>query len=162
MLCFFVQGAQNETLPYVYYTPSYGYAQTPYNPYNPYIPGAVTGVDSPFIGAQQYYAIPPYQDPVSSPAYVPVVIQPDMLPNNEPLFNTSDSIPNKHEGRGLKQNLASASATFSTDPPKLASNQRNPSIRASGRASSGYNKQVMVNGPVPSVSYSTAASSCVT
>ncbi|KAK0599697.1 hypothetical protein LWI29_007765 [Acer saccharum] len=34
--------------------------------------------------AQQYYTNPSYHDPVSSPAYVPVVIQPNSLP--EPLL----------------------------------------------------------------------------
>ncbi|KAF2310328.1 hypothetical protein GH714_007802 [Hevea brasiliensis] len=51
-------GAQTESLPYVYYTLSYGYGQSPYNPYNPYIPGAMIGVDGPYVGAQQYYAMP--------------------------------------------------------------------------------------------------------
>ncbi|CAJ2650145.1 unnamed protein product [Trifolium pratense] len=45
-------GAQDESFPYVYYTPSYGFAQSPYNPYNPYIPGAMVGVDGSFGGAQ--------------------------------------------------------------------------------------------------------------
>ncbi|XP_028089834.1 uncharacterized protein LOC114290158 isoform X1 [Camellia sinensis] len=67
-------GAQTESLPYVYYTPSYGYAQSPYNPYNPYIPGAMLGVDGPFVGTQQYYAIPSYENPLSSPSGFPMVI----------------------------------------------------------------------------------------
>lgn len=164
---FVLQGAQTESLPYVYYTPSYGYAQSPYNPYNPYIPGAVIGVDGPFVGAQPYYTIPPYQDPVSSPAYVPVVIQPDMLPNTlpEPLLNTGDSISNRSDGRGLKHNLASASAAFTTNPSKPASNQKNSLVRTSegsrARATSGANKQAIINEPVPSVSSSTAVSSRV-
>ncbi|KAI9196601.1 hypothetical protein LWI28_025326 [Acer negundo] len=160
-------GTQTESLPYVYYTPSYGFAQSPYNPYNPYIPGAVIGVDGPFVGAQQYYTIPPYQDPASSPAYVPVAIQPDMIANSlpEPLLNTGESISIRSDGRGLKHNLASASAAFTAIPPKPATNQKNSLIRASegsrARASVGASKQAMMNGLVPSVSSSTSASSHV-
>ncbi|KAK1571175.1 hypothetical protein Q3G72_012993 [Acer saccharum] len=51
----------------------------------------------------EYYSNPPYHDPVSSPAYVPVVIQPNSFP--EPLFNTVES-----DGRSLMHNLASAAA----------------------------------------------------
>ncbi|KAL5784832.1 hypothetical protein ACOSQ2_007224 [Xanthoceras sorbifolium] len=156
-------GTQTESLPYVYYTPSYGYAQSPYNPYNPYIPGAVIGVDSPFVGAQQYYTIPPYQDPASSPAYVQLS-QPDIIPNSlpEPILSTGESISNRSDGRGLKHNLASASSAFT---PKPATNQKNSLVRASEgsrvRVTAGANKQVMINGPVPSVSSSTSASSRV-
>ncbi|KAG1326086.1 hypothetical protein COCNU_01G000200 [Cocos nucifera] len=64
-----------ESLPYVYFTPSYGYAQSDYNPYNPFIPGAVVGVDSPFIGTQQHFTSRTYQQPVSSTPYVPIILQ---------------------------------------------------------------------------------------
>ncbi|XP_068663327.1 YTH domain-containing protein ECT4-like isoform X2 [Aristolochia californica] len=76
-------GVQTENLPYVYYTPSYGYADSPYNPYNPYIPGAVVAIDSPFVGPQQYYAGPACDIPVSSSGYFPLLVQPtaDVLPN---------------------------------------------------------------------------------
>ncbi|MBA0705281.1 hypothetical protein Golax_017485 [Gossypium laxum] len=125
-------GAQTETLPYVYYTPSYGYAQSPYNPYNPYISSAVMG-DSPFVGAQQYYSFPPYSNPVTPTAYVPVVIQPDGIPNNstEFLFDTRASIASRPDGRGVKHNLASASAAFSRNSSKSAPNQTDSFIRVS-------------------------------
>ncbi|MBA0606190.1 hypothetical protein Godav_018698 [Gossypium davidsonii] len=117
-------GAQTETFPYVYYTPSYGYAQSPYNPYNPYISSAVMG-DSPFVGAQQYYSFPPYSNPVTPTAYVPVVIQPDGIPNNstEFLLDTRASIASRPDGRGVKHTLASASAAFSRNSSKSAPNQ---------------------------------------
>ncbi|KAK4858960.1 hypothetical protein QYF36_024422 [Acer negundo] len=57
---------------------------------------------------------PPYHDPVSSPAYVPVVIQPNSLP--ETLLNTGES-----DGRSLMHNLASAAAAnviFNSFPDK--------------------------------------------
>ncbi|KAG2721225.1 hypothetical protein I3760_02G071800 [Carya illinoinensis] len=46
-------GVQNESSPYVYYTPSYGYTQSPYNPYNPYIPGAMIDI-VPSTSADSY------------------------------------------------------------------------------------------------------------
>ncbi|XP_038979979.1 YTH domain-containing protein ECT4-like [Phoenix dactylifera] len=83
-------GVQAESLPYVYFTPSYGYAQSDYNPYNPFIPGAVIGADSPFIGTQQYFTSPTYQQPVSSSPYVPIILQSssDIVPKDtsEPLL----------------------------------------------------------------------------
>ncbi|XP_023765730.1 YTH domain-containing protein ECT4 isoform X1 [Lactuca sativa] len=72
-------GTQTESMPYVYYTtPSYGYAESPYNPYNPYIPGAMIGIgsDGSYVGAQQYYI--PYENGASSPAYYPMLV-PDTL-----------------------------------------------------------------------------------
>ncbi|KAL1118375.1 hypothetical protein V6Z11_D01G030700 [Gossypium hirsutum] len=125
-------GAQTETLPYVYYTPSYGYAQSAYNPYNPYISSAVMG-DSPFVGAQQYYSFPPYSNPVTPTAYVPVVIQPDGIPNNstEFLLDTRASIASRPDGRGVKHNLASASAAFSRNSSKSAPNQTDSFTRVS-------------------------------
>ncbi|XWS08444.1 hypothetical protein CRYUN_Cryun40dG0003100 [Craigia yunnanensis] len=139
-------GAQTETLPYVYYTPSYGYAQSPYNPYNPYIPGAVMG-DGPFIGAQQYYTVPPYQNPVSPTAYVPVVIQPDGIPNSstDSLLDTRASIANRPDGRGVKHNLASASAAFSRNSSKSAPNQTDYLTRLSD----GQFKHSAIHGSIP-------------
>nr|KJB12696.1 hypothetical protein B456_002G031800 [Gossypium raimondii] len=124
--------AQTETLPYVYCTPSYGYAQSPYNPYNPYISSAVMG-DSPFVGAQQYYSFPPYSNPVTPTAYVPVVIQPDGIPNNstEFLLDTRASIASRPDGRGVKHNFASASAAFSRNSSKSAPNQTDSFTRVS-------------------------------
>ncbi|KZV57761.1 hypothetical protein F511_24485 [Dorcoceras hygrometricum] len=69
-------GGANESLPVAYFTPSYAYEQSPYNPYNPYIPGAIIGVDGSYVNAQQYFSLSSYENPLSSPAYLPVVIQP--------------------------------------------------------------------------------------
>lgn len=95
---------QTESSPYVYYPPSYGYAQSSYNPYNPYIPGAVIGVDSPLIGTQQYFSNGSYQLPVSSPtAYIPVVVQPNPSGSVAPsVFETVSSIPSRQATAGSK------------------------------------------------------------
>lgn len=135
---------QNESSPYVYYPPSYGYAQSPYNPYNPYIPGAMIGVESPFVGAQQYYTVPPYQNPVSSPAYVPFVFQPDIIPSTsaDSLYDTGISM-NRPEGRGLKHNFSSATGAFPRNSLKSVSNQTNSLTRVSesSRTNGGPSKQ---------------------
>ncbi|XP_039026799.1 YTH domain-containing protein ECT4-like [Hibiscus syriacus] len=137
--------AQTEPLPYVYYTPSYGYAQSPYNPYNPYIPGAVIG-DGPFLGAQQYYAIPPCQNPVSPTAYVPVFIQPDGIPN----FSTDSLLDTRPDGRGSEYNLASASAALSRKP---APNQGD----TLSRVTDGQSKHYAIHGSIPDSSGSASA-----
>ncbi|KAL4198773.1 hypothetical protein AMTRI_Chr03g47680 [Amborella trichopoda] len=69
---------------YVYYAPTYGYAQSAYNPYNPYIPGAaVVGVDNLLIGSQPYY--PGLVYPPAS-GYFPSILLPaqDALPATPP------------------------------------------------------------------------------
>jgi len=111
-----LQGGQNENAPYICYTPSYGYAQSPYNPYNPYIPGASIGVDSSFVGFQQYYSDPPYESAASSPTYVPYVIQPDMVSNS----STDSLVANggQSDGRGSMQRNGSAIAGLPKDAPK--------------------------------------------
>ncbi|KAL5541452.1 hypothetical protein UlMin_009162 [Ulmus minor] len=141
-------GAQNENLPYVYYTPTYGYAQSPYNPYNPYIPGAMIGVDGPFVGAQQYYSIPPYSNTVSSPAYVPVVVQPDMIPTSSPgtMFDTGSSI-SRPDGRGSKHNFDSAYGAFPYSTKPTSNSNNSFTMMAEGsRASVGSSKQATPNG----------------
>ncbi|KAG8636504.1 YTH domain-containing protein ECT3 isoform X2 [Manihot esculenta] len=159
-----VQGAQSESLPYVYYTPSYGYAQSPYNPYNPYIPGAMIGVDGPYVGAQQYYAMPPYQDPVSSPGYVPVVVQPDFIPNNstDPLLDAAGvAFTNRPDGRSSKHGLASSSAAFPKYQSKPTSNQTNTlsKISEGSRANVGSSKMSLTHGSISAGSFPTPASS---
>ncbi|KAM7280303.1 hypothetical protein ACFE04_007437 [Oxalis oulophora] len=129
-------GAQTEDLSYVYYPPSYGYAQSPYNPYNPYIPGAMIGVDGQFVGAQQYYSLDPYQNLVTSPGYMPFV-QPDLSPDGSFIHN--------RVGEGVKQNHSSASAAFQRNLPKPTSNQTN-SLRLSDEP----RQQVAINGSVSS------------
>ncbi|KAJ1418694.1 YTH domain [Sesbania bispinosa] len=136
-------GAQNESFPYVYYTPSYGFAQSPYNPYNPYIPGAMIGVDSSYGGAQQYYSLPNYQNPVSSSAHIPLVVQPDSFPDSsvDSLFDNSASV-SRPDGRGLKHKFNSASRAFSRHPSKSLSNQTSSLSRVSEgpRANAGVKK----------------------
>ncbi|KAM7484926.1 hypothetical protein LguiA_000935 [Lonicera macranthoides] len=136
-------GAQTENLPYVYYTPSYGYSQSPYNPYNPYIPGAIIGVDGPFVGTQQYYTIPSYENPASSPSYVPMVVQsrPDITSNSttDLFVDKAATTASRVDGRGLKHNLSPSSATFT----RGASNQTSSFNRVSdgSKANAGPSKQ---------------------
>ncbi|KAK7412857.1 hypothetical protein VNO78_04544 [Psophocarpus tetragonolobus] len=122
-------GAQNESLPYVYY--SYGYAQSPYNPYNPYIPGAMIGADGSFGGGQHYYTVPNYQNPVSAPGYIPHV-QPDNFSDSsaDSFFGASASV-SKPDGRGLKPKFNSATGNFSRNSSKYLSNQTSSLARVS-------------------------------
>ncbi|XP_028120484.1 YTH domain-containing protein ECT4 isoform X1 [Camellia sinensis] len=158
-------GAQTESLPYVYYTPSYGYAQSPYNPYNPYIPGAMLGVDGPFVGTQQYYAIPSYENPLSSPSGFPMVIQsgPEMISSSttEPFLDTGVFTAHRTDGPG-HNNLSPASATLHT-ASKPASNQARSFARVSGgvKANAGPSKLPAPHGNVTSSSFSSLASSQV-
>lgn len=164
---FLLQGVQTDSLPYVYYTPSYGYAQSPYNPYNPYIPGAMIGVDAPFVGTQQYYTLPPYQNPPSSPAYIPIVVQPrpDIISNSTPdtMLDTGASAAIRPDGRGRNHNLSSASAAFTMPSQRSASNQIHPFPRVSDvpRVIAGSSKQPVTHGSVTSGSFPGPVSSHV-
>lgn len=143
-------GAQNESMPYVYYTPNYGYAQSPYNPYNPYIPGAMIGVDGPFGGAHQYYTLPNYQNPVSSPAYIPLVVQPDIFPDSsvDSLFEIGAS-GGRSDGRGLKHKFNPASGAVSRNSSKYLSNQASSLTRVSeGPRANANGKQAVTHGSV--------------
>ncbi|KAJ6718454.1 hypothetical protein OIU79_006364 [Salix purpurea] len=155
-------GAKTESLPYVYYTPSYGYAQSPYNPYNPYIPGAMLGIDGPYAGAPQYYPISPYQDPVSSSGYISVALQPEVFPNGlaDPLVGTGMSRSGRPDGRSFKHGVSSSSAAFARNGPRPASNQTNSSYRISEGAKTnvGPSKQSMTHGGVSTSSIPTQAS----
>ncbi|GMH19785.1 hypothetical protein Nepgr_021626 [Nepenthes gracilis] len=124
-------GAQTESFPYLYYTPSYGFAESPYNPYNPYIPGAMIGFDVPYMGTQPYYIVPPYQNS-SSPGYFLSAVQSrqDGM-STDPLLNTIPTVGNRGITSGARHKLSSTSATFSQNPTKQASNQSHPSIRTS-------------------------------
>lgn len=150
-------------MPYVYYTPSYGYAQSPYNPYNPYIPGAMIGVDGPFGGAHQYYSLPNYQNPVSSPAYIPLVVQPDIFPDSsvDSLFDIGASV-SRSDGRVLKHKFNSASAAFNRNSSKSLSNQTSSLTRISeGPRANNGGKQAMAHGSVSGGGFLNLASSPV-
>ncbi|KAL3812232.1 hypothetical protein ACJIZ3_013500 [Penstemon smallii] len=133
-------GAANETLPYVYYTPGYGYTQSPYNPYNPYIPGAMMGVDGSFITPQQYYALPSYENPVTSSAYVPMVLQPrpDSIANGiADSFVENGSSVNQINGHVAKHNIPSNFPNSSQPAVGNASSRRNSFARVSEGTGSG-------------------------
>lgn len=117
LLDFSFQGAQAETIPFLYYTPSFGYGHTPYNPYNPYIPGAMLGVDGPFLGTPHYCSIPSYDNSSSSLAYFPVSAYStsDLTESNTAniSIDANSSIANgSYTPPILKRNLSPASSAF--------------------------------------------------
>ncbi|KAF4364863.1 hypothetical protein G4B88_025582 [Cannabis sativa] len=154
-------GAQNESFPYVYYTPTYGYAQTPYNPYNPYIPGAVMGVDGSFAGAQQYYSVSPYHQNPTSTAYFPVVLQSDMIPSNTPESTVDTGASNRSDVRGSKHNFNSTSGAFSNSTKSTSNMKNSLTIISEGQKSSvGPSKHATSKG-VSNSNYPSPASSHV-
>jgi hypothetical protein len=148
---------QDESFPYVYYTPSYGFAQSPYNPYNPYIPGAMIGVDGSFGGAQQYYSLPDYQTTVSSPSYVPLV-QPDNFLDS---YVDSSAYGSRPDGRGSKHKFNSASGgAFTRNSSKPLSNQTSSLARVpEGTRANALAKNDLTNGSVPNGGFLNLASS---
>ncbi|XP_042050679.1 YTH domain-containing protein ECT4-like isoform X1 [Salvia splendens] len=137
--------AANENMPYAYYSPNYGYGQTPFNPYNPYIPGAVIGADGSIIPAQQYYALPSYENPVTSASYLPVVFQPrpDVVANGtvDSFIDTGGSF-NKADGLGSKRNSAQNTPNSSLSAMGDASGRKNSFVKTSeGRVNVGTGKQ---------------------
>lgn len=139
------QVATNENTPYVYYSPNYGYGQSPFNPYNPYIPGAVVGADGSIIPAQQFYALPSYEDPATSASYLPVVFQPrpDVVANGfvDSFIDTGGSF-NKADGLGSKRNSAQNTPNSSLSAMGDASGRKNSFVKTSeGRVNVGTGKQ---------------------
>ncbi|XP_074383067.1 uncharacterized protein LOC141724727 isoform X2 [Apium graveolens] len=157
-------GSQTENIPYLYYTPGYGYSQTSYNPYNPYIPGAMIGMDGSHGGSQQYYTVPSYENTVSTPGYYPMVVQPgqDVFANSthEAFVDAAASISTRNDVPGFKHNLSSASAAIKINPSKVTSDLRNSFTRTSGgsRISVGPSKQSFTHGGVASNGFSNAGS----
>ena len=158
-LCF-TQGAQIENSPYVYYTPSYGFGDSPFNPYNPYIPGAMLGVDGSFVGTQPYYAVPPYPNPASSSGYFPVLVQPtpDVAANGsrDTMPDVASSTITQTNGSNTKRSHSSSPATFSMNPSKAASSQTHASAGTSqsSKVSTGTSKRPLSsrnNGSIGSV-----------
>lgn len=161
---FFFQGSQTENFPYLYSTPGYGYSRTSYNPYNPYIPGAMIGMDGSYIGSQQYYTVPSYENTGSTPGYYPMVVQsgPDVFANSthEAFVDAAAYIANRTDVPGFKHSLSSASASFKMNPSKITSDLTNSFTRTSNgsRISVGPSKQPFTHGSVPSIGYPNAAS----
>ncbi|KAL2922259.1 YTH domain-containing family protein 2 [Bienertia sinuspersici] len=144
-------GAQGENLPYVYYTPSYGFGDSPFNPYNPYIPGAMLGVDGSLMGAQPYYAVSPYPSSGSSSGYLPVLVQPgpDTSASNstDTRSDAAQSAMHRANGSAAKRIHSSSPATFSMHPSKSASSQTHGLTGASQapKISAGTSKRPMSN-----------------
>ncbi|KAK7329617.1 hypothetical protein VNO77_23787 [Canavalia gladiata] len=153
-------GAQNESLPYVYY--SYGYAQSPYNPYNPYIPGAMIGVDGSFGGGQHYYTLPNYPNPVSAPGYIPLVQHDNFSDSSVDSFFGASASVSKPDGRGLKHKFNSASGNFSRNSSKFLSNQTSSLARVSeGPRANDGKKQDLAHASVSGSGFLNLASSPV-
>ncbi|CAH9129572.1 unnamed protein product [Cuscuta epithymum] len=154
-------GSQSESFPYVYYTPSYGYAQTPYSPYTP---GAVVGVDSSYMGTQQYYTLPSYENPEFTQSYFPMIMQneSDIVASSKTPFldNTFSSANIVQQSRGLNHKFSSASPIFIPASLGSSSSQTNSFLRgADGNKSlPGSSKQPVSHGCVPSESFSNQSS----
>ena len=134
-LCLFtIQGGQNENSPYIYYTPSYGYAQSPYNPFNPYIPGA----DSPF---QQYYPpLPPYQNVASSGAFVPyAAAHPDTVSSSSAnsLVETGSGA-NRRGSRNRNASAADGIQRNASEKPRPNPGGQNRSLSTEKRVSTAF------------------------
>ncbi|EOA39883.1 hypothetical protein CARUB_v10008560mg [Capsella rubella] len=136
-------GGQNENSPYICYSPSYGYAQSPYNPYNPYIPGATIGVDSSFVGPQQFYSFPPYQSVATSTTFVPYAIQPDIISNSSTnsLVETGSADWGRSDGRGSRHRNGTSTGGLQRNAPKLSAVNSLGKISDKPRPNSGQSKQ---------------------
>ncbi|RAL38609.1 unnamed protein product [Cuscuta campestris] len=144
-------GSQSESFPYVYYTPSYGYAQSAYSPYTP---GAVVGVDPSYMGTQQYYTIP-YENPEFAQSYIPMVMQneSDIVANSKtPFLDSSFSSANIAQSQGLGHKFSSASPIFIPASLGPSSSQTNSFVRGSDSTKSlpGSSKQPVAHGSAPS------------
>ncbi|PKA51539.1 Cleavage and polyadenylation specificity factor CPSF30 [Apostasia shenzhenica] len=102
---------QTESLPNVYYIPSYGYVQSPYNPYNPTIPGAAVGTEASVVETH-YPANPPHQLLVSSPAYIPLALD-----------SSSNTLPN-----GYLNPLLASNGALQVNIPDSDGKRLTPSI----------------------------------
>ncbi|CAL9109998.1 unnamed protein product [Musa acuminata var. zebrina] len=130
-------GLQAESLPYVYYSPGYVYAQSPFNQYTSYVPGAVTGLDGSFLGTQQYLSSPSYQPPISSPAYIPVIVQP-----------SSDFVTS----RSMDPFLFGASTSVATRPANASTKvptQASVSVAAASQLATSMSPSVMLDTSQP-------------
>ncbi|XP_019056796.1 PREDICTED: uncharacterized protein LOC104802611 isoform X2 [Tarenaya hassleriana] len=137
-------GAQSENSPYICYSPSYGYAQSPYNPYNPYIPGASIGIEASLVGSQQYYSIPPYENIGSQPTYVPYVIQPSIMSNSstEALLEAGTANAGRSGARGgSRHKNALATAGLSKNIPKSSMSNSMGRTLEKSRPTTGQSKQ---------------------
>ncbi|KAK1407761.1 hypothetical protein QVD17_39387 [Tagetes erecta] len=152
-------GTQTESLPYVYYTPSYGYAQSPYNPYNPYIPGAMIGADGSFVAAQQYY-LPSYEN---SSTYIPMVVQPGtdtyMIGTTDQFMDMTASAANRIDSPGVNNNSLSATATFTMNPTRGSSGHTPGKVAESFKGNGWLNKMPATSGGLNPVTVSGPASS---
>lgn len=118
------------------------------------------GPDGPNLGAQQFYTIPSYESSVSSPAYVPVIVQPDIVPNGS--IDLIDPSINRSNGNGRMQKNES-SGSFSRNPSKPALDQRNSLARFPEvqRANVGPSKHSVALGSISAGSHAGSVSSRV-
>lgn len=118
------------------------------------------GVDVSFGGEQQYYSLPNYQNPISSP-YIPLV-QPDFPSGSvDSLFDTSASV-SRPDGKGFKHKFNSASGAFTRNSSKSLSNPINSLARISeGPRDNGGMKKDVTSGSVSGKGFLNVASSPV-
>ncbi|KAL0388933.1 UNVERIFIED_CONTAM: YTH domain-containing protein ECT2 [Sesamum radiatum] len=113
-----------------------------------------TGLDGSIVAPPQYYALPSFENSVSPPAYVPLVLpsRPDTVASGmaDSFIENAVSV-NKVDGSVAKYNLPSNAPNFSPAPVRDASSRRNSfaSVPEGGRANTGSGKQ-----PVPSITSS--------
>ncbi|XP_071701967.1 uncharacterized protein [Rutidosis leptorrhynchoides] len=156
-------GSQTESMPYVYYTPTYAYAQSPYNPYNPYIPGAMIGADGSYVGTQQYYVS--YENGASSPAYYPMVVQPGpetyASGTMDQYMDMAVSTANRVDSPAFNGNSSSAGGMFTLNPGWGASNHTNAFGKGSEgvKSNGGPNKLTLANDGVSSNNMTVSAAS---
>ena len=118
------------------------------------------GPDGPYIGAQQFYTIPSYESSVSSPAYVPVIVQPDTVPNSS--NELIDPSINRSNGNG-RMHKNESSGNFSRNATNPTLGQRNSLDRLSEvpRANVGPSKQSATLGSISAGSHAGSISSRV-
>lgn len=102
------------------------------------------GADGSIISPQQYYATPSFENPVTSSAYLPVVLQPrpDAVANGivDSFIDSTGSV-NKADGLGSKHSLGPNTPNTSFTAVSDASSRRNSFAKMSeGRGNIGTGK----------------------
>lgn len=118
------------------------------------------GVDGSFGGAQQYYSLPNYQNPISAPAYFPHFQSEHFHDSSvDPLFDNSASV-NRPDGRGTNHKFNSASASFTMNSSKPLSNQTSSLVwEPEGPRADALAKKDLTNGSGPNSGFPNFASS---
>ncbi|CAM0872938.1 unnamed protein product [Alopecurus aequalis] len=126
----------NDSLPYVYCTPGYGFSYSSQDQYT-YMPGMVMGVDGSVVGSQQYFSSP-YQPPGSPSGYFPVFIQPttDMssaVSVEPPSFSSGSSVASRPVNTSIKYRPQISGNTTSSQTASRAAPSGSSAIGSSDR-----------------------------